>query len=56
MGFISVLFIPNACQAGNQQEESLSASVRAGLHRAVSDFAPLFRYGAWQFESCFGSL
>ncbi len=39
MAFISAFFIPNACLAGNQQEESLSASVRAGLHRAVSDFA-----------------
>jgi len=39
MALILVLFIPHACFAGQQQEEVLSASVRAGLHRAVSDFA-----------------
>ena len=39
MAFISIFFIPNICLAGNQQEEALSASVRAGLHHAVSDFA-----------------
>jgi len=39
IGFLSLLLAVGAAHAGAQREESLSASVRASLHKAVSDSA-----------------